>query len=168
VGEVTDSDLTVEKFGEFLPERFPGHELIRNLDKESREARIYLGLEDSTMFLYMDPTKPSAPYAIALGNVSELPTTTDNPEFLNGLVAECSSSFGCEVLQQNANRAGRGAYTFSSYQLEKESELYYWLAWGEVGGSLVYTLAAFSQQNFENLVYGFVNNALAAREGSLE
>jgi hypothetical protein len=168
VGEVTDSELTAEKFGEYVPAKFPGHELISDLDTQSREAAIYPGLKDSTMFLYMDPTEPNAPYAIALGNVSVLPATKNNPALLGDLLAECSPSSGCEVLQQNVDRPGRAAFAFLSYQLEKESELYYWLVWGEVGRSLVYTLAAFSQPNFENLVYGFVNNALAARDDSLD
>jgi hypothetical protein len=168
VDKVTNSELTVEAFGEFLPRTFAGHELIANLDKVSREAELYPGLIDSTMYLYMDPAEPNVPYAVAVGNVSILPGTENLPRFMKDLLSNCSPSIGCEELQTNVGRSGRVTYVFLSYLIEDETELFYSLVWGETNESLVYTLEAFSQQNIENLVHGFVNNALAAMNDSVD
>jgi hypothetical protein len=164
VGDVTNSELTAEQFGTFLPKKFPGHELITNLDRGSWEAVMYQGLNDSTMYLYMDPGDPNAQYAVAVGNVSVLPLTTDMRGFLTDLEFACNPSSGCEVLQQNIIRPGRVTYVFLSHRFNDQPDPYYSLIWGETRGSLVYTLEAFTQTNFENLANGFVNNALAAME----
>lgn len=162
VAEVTNSELTADQFGKFLPKEFPGHELITNLDRESREAVMYPGLDDSTMYLYLDPKDANTKYAVAAGNVSELPATFDMVEFLGSQVDGCSPEYSCEVLQQNATKPGRVAYVFLSHLFQERPEPYYSLIWGESDGSLVYTLEAFTQTNFENLAHGFVNNAHTA------
>jgi hypothetical protein len=117
------------------------------------------------MYLYQDPKDPNAQFAVAVGSVSKLPLSRDMLDFLADWTDGCRPLVNCEVLQQNITRPGRVVYAFLSYLFEGQPDPYYSLVWGETGESLVYTLEAFTQTNFENLANGFVNNARAARTG---
>ena len=162
--EITTDLLTEETFGELLPRKFPGYELIVELDSDPNEEPLFPGTIRSTTYLYLDPGDPEATTAVATANVSALPPTMSVVDFIYREKSYCARLETCATVQENEHELSRVIYQLQQFPSSYAGETAYFLVWGERTGELVFALIAMSAFGIENLALGLSNNARAATE----